>query len=82
VLDIGRRSLNVVGMRVGDQRSLIMEIVRQGEGHVDADKIRRPAKGKILRLSFPTVYRLPYPREVIFCPAYCKQLANVRGKSK
>jgi hypothetical protein len=55
VLDIGRRSLNVVGMRVGDQRSLIMEIVRQGEGHVDADKIRRPARGKISRLSFPTV---------------------------
>jgi Fe2+ or Zn2+ uptake regulation protein len=44
-------------MRVTNQRSLIMEIIRQGEGHLDADEIYRRAREKTSRLSFSTVYR-------------------------
>jgi Fe2+ or Zn2+ uptake regulation protein len=44
-------------MRVTNQRSLIMEIIRQGEGHLDADEIYRRAREKRSRLSFSTVYR-------------------------
>ncbi|MCL0057388.1 transcriptional repressor, partial [Dehalococcoidia bacterium] len=56
-LQITRRSLNTAGMRVTNQRSLIMEIIRQGEGHLDADEIYRRAREKRSRLSFSTVYR-------------------------
>ncbi|MCL0084208.1 transcriptional repressor [Dehalococcoidia bacterium] len=56
-LQITRRSLNTAGMRVTNQRSLIMEIIRQGEGHLDADEIYRRAREKSSRLSFSTVYR-------------------------
>jgi Fe2+ or Zn2+ uptake regulation protein len=50
-----RRSLNTAGMRVTKQRSLTMEIIRQGEGHLDADEIYRRARAKRSRLSFSTV---------------------------
>jgi len=43
VLDISRRSLNIAGIRVTNQRSLIMDIIRLGEGHLDADEIYRRA---------------------------------------
>ncbi|MCL0059201.1 transcriptional repressor [Dehalococcoidia bacterium] len=56
-LQITRRSLNTAGMRVTNQRSLIMEIIRQGGGHLDADEIYRRARKKRSRLSFSTVYR-------------------------
>ncbi len=52
-----REPLNAAGMRVTTQRSLIMEIIRQGEGHLDADEIYRRAREKRSRLSFSTVYR-------------------------
>jgi len=52
-----RRSLKTAGMRVTNQRSLIMEIIRQGEGHLDAAEIYRRAREKRPRLSFSTVYR-------------------------
>jgi Fe2+ or Zn2+ uptake regulation protein len=51
------RSLRAAGMRVTNQRSLIMEIIRQGGGHLDADEIYRRAREKRSRLSFSTVYR-------------------------
>jgi Fe2+ or Zn2+ uptake regulation protein len=44
-------------MKVTNQRSLIMEIIRQREGHFDADEIYRRAREKRSRLSFSTVYR-------------------------
>jgi Fur family ferric uptake transcriptional regulator len=52
-----RRALNRVGKRVTHQRALIMEIIRKGRGHLDADEIYRRAREKESRLSLSTVYR-------------------------
>jgi len=52
-----RRVLNRVGMRFTHQRALIMEIIRKGRGHLDADEIYRRAREKEARLSLSTVYR-------------------------
>ncbi len=51
------RILNSAGMRVTSQRALILEIIRQGRGHLDADEIHRRAGKKQPRLSLSTVYR-------------------------
>ena len=53
----GRRALNITGIRVTSQRALILEIVRRGQGHLDADEIYRQARKKQPRLSLSTVYR-------------------------
>ena len=55
VQKIDRRALKRAGMRVTNQRSLIMEIIRRG--HLDADEIYRRARVKEPRLSLSTVYR-------------------------
>ena len=52
-----RKTLNTAGMRMTNQRSLIMEIIRHGKGHLDADEIYRRARQKKSRLSLSTVYR-------------------------
>lgn len=52
-----RRELNVAGLRVTNQRALILEIVRHGQGHLDADEVCRQAQEKQPRLSLSTVYR-------------------------
>ena len=52
-----RKALNRVGMRFTHQRALIMEIIRQGRGHLDADEIYRRAREKEARISLSTVYR-------------------------
>ena len=52
-----RRALNATGMRVTNQRALILEIIRQGQGHLDADELYRLAREKQPRLSLSTVYR-------------------------
>ncbi|MBL7126543.1 MAG: transcriptional repressor [Dehalococcoidales bacterium] len=52
-----RRKLNSAGKRFTHQRALIMDIIRQGEGHLDADEIFRRAREKEPRLSLSTVYR-------------------------
>lgn len=44
-------------MRVTKQRALIMDIIRQGKGHLDADEIYRQARVRAPRLSLSTVYR-------------------------
>ena len=54
---ISRKTLNVAGKRVTNQRALIMEIIRQREGHLDADEIYRRARERVPRLSLSTVYR-------------------------
>ncbi|MFC1903843.1 Fur family transcriptional regulator [Chloroflexota bacterium] len=54
---ISRKTLNKAGMRVTNQRTLIMKIIRQGKGHLDADEIYRRAREKQPRLSLSTVYR-------------------------
>ena len=47
--------LKNVGMRVTDNRALILEIIQQG--HLDADEIYRQAREKGYRISLSTVYR-------------------------
>lgn len=49
--------LNVAGLRATNQRSLILNVIRHGEGHLDADEIYRRARDRGLRLSLSTVYR-------------------------
>ncbi|MFQ6122217.1 MAG: Fur family transcriptional regulator [Dehalococcoidales bacterium] len=57
MLTVSRKALNAAGMRVTNQRALIMEIIRQGQGHLDADEIYRRARQRESRLSLSTVYR-------------------------
>jgi len=57
MLSTSRKALNNAGMRATHQRALIMEIIRQGRGHLDADEIYRRARQKEPRLSLSTVYR-------------------------
>jgi len=52
-----RPSINVPGLRKTSQRALIMDIVRQGQGHLDADEVYRRARQIQPRLSLSTVYR-------------------------
>ena len=49
--------LNSTGLRNTAQRTLILEIIRKGDGHLDADEVYRLAKKKQPRLSLSTVYR-------------------------
>ena len=51
------RALSVPGLRITSQRALILEIIRQGQGHLDADEVYRRARQKYPRLSLSTVYR-------------------------
>ncbi len=56
-VDTFRAELSVAGARATNQRALILEIIRQGRGHLDADEIYRQAREKQPRLSLSTVYR-------------------------
>ena len=55
--DATRTALNVAGTRATGQRALILEIIQQGQGHLDADEIYRQARVKQPHLSLSTVYR-------------------------
>lgn len=57
VLQTNRRKLNTAGLRATNQRALLLEIIRQGKGHLDADELYRRAREKQPRLSLSTVYR-------------------------
>lgn len=52
-----RKELNISGLRATSQRALILEIIQQGKGHLDADEIYRQAREKKPHLSLSTVYR-------------------------
>ena len=52
-----RQELNVSGLRITNQRASILEIIRRGQGHLDADEVYRLAREKQPRLSLSTVYR-------------------------
>jgi len=51
------KELSTAGLRVTSQRALILEIVRRGQGHLDADEIYLQARKRQPRLSLSTVYR-------------------------
>ena len=53
---MGERAL-LEGQRVTRQRRLLLDIIRGGGGHLDADEIYRRAREKDPRLSLSTVYR-------------------------
>ncbi len=56
-LEKTRRVLNAPGLRITNQRALILEVIRHGRGHLDADEVYRRAREKQPRLSLSTVYR-------------------------
>jgi len=56
-LEEDRTALSVTGMRATNQRALILEVIRHGEGHLDADEIYRRARIKQPHISLSTVYR-------------------------
>ncbi|MBU1749341.1 MAG: transcriptional repressor [Chloroflexi bacterium] len=49
--------LREAGLRVTPQRALLLEILRDSEGHLDADEIYRRARHRHPRISLSTVYR-------------------------
>lgn len=49
--------LRAQGKRVTPQRSLLLQVIRQSKGHLDADEIYRLAREKDPRISLSTVYR-------------------------
>ena len=49
--------LNTAGLRSTNQRALILDIIRQGKGHLDADEVFRRARIRQSRISLSTVYR-------------------------
>jgi Fur family ferric uptake transcriptional regulator len=55
--ETNREFLNSAGLRSTNQRALILEIIRQRQGHLDADEVFRRARSKQSRISLSTVYR-------------------------
>ena len=56
-LKIYRRAVNSAGLRMTNQRALILDIISQGDEHLDADEVYRLAREKQPSLSLSTVYR-------------------------
>ncbi len=52
-----RQVLAASRLRFTKQRALILEIILQGQGHLDADEVYRRARKKESHLSLSTVYR-------------------------
>ena len=55
--EASRSTLSRAGAKVTGQRALILEIIQQGQGHLDAGEIYRRARLRQPRLSLSTVYR-------------------------
>ena len=56
-MENSRQALNVSGLRVTSQRALILEIIRRGQGHLDAEEVCRIAQQRQPRISLSTVHR-------------------------
>ena len=56
-LENSHRLLSAPGLRITKQRALILEIIRRGRGHLDADEVYRQAHDKKPHISLSTVYR-------------------------
>jgi Fe2+ or Zn2+ uptake regulation protein len=52
-----RTVLRTAGRRTTSQRALILDVLRHGPAHLDADEVYRRAKERDPRLSLSTVYR-------------------------
>ena len=55
--EVNRKTLKASGLRATNQRALVLDIIRKGEGHLDADEVYRRARTKQPTLSLSTVYR-------------------------
>ncbi|MEL7562440.1 Fur family transcriptional regulator [Dehalogenimonas sp. 4OHTPN] len=51
-MPLGKTALKATG-----QRAVILDIIRAGKGHLDADEIYQRARKKLPRISLSTVYR-------------------------
>jgi Fur family ferric uptake transcriptional regulator len=51
------KALRSAGFRLTSQRALILEIISQGRGHLDADEVYRLARERQPNISLSTVYR-------------------------
>jgi len=49
--------LRAEGKRITPQRSLVLQVIRESDGHLDADEIYRRSREKDPRISLSTVYR-------------------------
>ena len=49
--------LEETGLKATGQRAVILDIIRRGDGHLDADEIYQQARQRLPRLSLSTVYR-------------------------
>ena len=54
---IRNKSFQMGGRPLTTQRSLLLELIKQAKGHLDADELYRRAKEKEPRISLATVYR-------------------------
>ena len=54
---IRNHSGQIAGRPVTTQRRLLLELIRQANGHLDADELYRRARAKEPRISLATVYR-------------------------
>jgi Fe2+ or Zn2+ uptake regulation protein len=54
---VGKRRLRAAGKRVTPQRKLVLNILAQAGGHLDANEIYELGRRKDARLSLSTVYR-------------------------
>ncbi len=53
----GKDTIRNAGHRATSQRMLLLEIVRNSDGHMDADELHRLAQQKYPRISLSTIYR-------------------------
>ena len=52
-----QETLKSAGFRLTSQRALILDIISQGRGHLDADEVYRLAREQQPNISLSTVYR-------------------------
>lgn len=57
LLKSDRKTLKTTGLRATNQRALILDIILQGGGHLDADEVYSRARKKQPLISLSTVYR-------------------------
>ncbi len=57
LVTIGERRFKAAGKRVTTQRMLVLQVLAEGKGHLDASEIYERARRSDARLSLSTVYR-------------------------
>ena len=52
-----QQEINKRGLKVTNQRTVILEAIRNSHGHVDAEEVHHRIQSKLPRISLSTVYR-------------------------